>query len=66
MAVTTSKAAQYLVAGITGTTVVSKAGHYVVEGTEKRVIVGKVGHYIVEGPPVLIPPAPRRRQLNMP
>ncbi|KIU29292.1 hypothetical protein SR41_04595 [Sphingomonas melonis] len=61
-----SKLGEYLVEGNSGITVASKVGHYVVEGTEKRVIVSKLAQYVVEGPPLIIPPAPRRRPLIMP
>ncbi|WP_066803385.1 hypothetical protein [Sphingomonas asaccharolytica] len=60
-----AKAGEYLVEGAPGVTVVSKLGHYIVEGTEKRVIASKLAQYVVEGPPIIIPAAPRRRQLTM-
>lgn len=66
MTIETSKLGEYVVEGQPGTVVVSKLASYIVEGTEKRVIVSKLCEYIVEGPPPIIPPAPRRRPLNMP
>lgn len=66
MTTSVSKAGEYLVEGAPGVTVVSKLGHYIVEGTEKRVIASKLAQYVVEGPPITIPPAPRRRPMNMP
>ena len=44
----------------------SKLGEYVVEGTEKRVIIARLGEYVVEGPQLVVPAAPRRRQVHLP